>query len=137
VPALIRLGWREWLLARAELIGTDPVRTLIGAIARHHRVPLDDPALAPLALDECEPPLWAEAWRRALRRMLRRQARLPLARLVWKPGHLAWTDERLVVRFPLAAIDLRLRRRALDVDPGWVDWLGLSVRYLFSDEAAR
>ncbi|HEY1606389.1 MAG TPA: hypothetical protein VGF77_12420 [Allosphingosinicella sp.] len=135
LPALIRLGWREWLLDRPDLIGTDPGRTLISALAAHHRVAFDDPALAPLALAEPPPaPVWAEAWRRALGRAFRRSGRINLARLIAKPGRISWAEERLVVRFPLAAIDLRLRRRALDVDPGWVDWLGFSIRYLYSDE---
>jgi hypothetical protein len=138
VPALIRLGWREWLLARPELIGTDPGRTLVAMLAAHHRVAWEDPTLAPLAFAEPPPaPAWADAWRRALARHLRREARLGLQALVWRPGRIVWHEERLVVRFPPAAADLRLRRRALDADPGWVDWLGLSVRFLFSDEPSR
>jgi len=35
--------------------------------------------------------------------------------------------------FPPAAADIRLRRHALDVDPGWTDWLGLAVRYLYAE----
>lgn len=138
LPSLIRLGWREWLLGRPELIGTDPGRTLIAALAAHHRVAPDDPALDPLSIETPPPPPdWAGAWRRALRHALRRNARLRLSRLIWKPGRIAWADDRLFVRFPPAAADLRLRRRALDVDPGWVDWLGFSVRYLYSDEPVR
>ncbi|HEX5182275.1 MAG TPA: hypothetical protein VFW19_03880 [Allosphingosinicella sp.] len=135
VPALIRLGWREWLLDRPGLIGTDPGRTLIAGLAAHHRVAFDDPALAPLEFAEPPPvPDWAEAWRRALARAFRRSGRINLACLIRKPGRLSWAEERLIVRFPMTAIDLRLRRRALDVDPGWVDWLGFSVRYVYSAE---
>jgi hypothetical protein len=39
------------------------------------------------------------------------------------------------VRFRLDQADIALRRRALDVDPGWVDWLGLEVTYAYRDEA--
>ena len=45
VPSLIRLGFREWLAERPELLGEDPGRRLILAIALHHRVPRTDPAL--------------------------------------------------------------------------------------------
>ncbi|MBV9931286.1 MAG: hypothetical protein JO013_10115 [Alphaproteobacteria bacterium] len=138
LPALIRLGWRDWLLARPALIGTDPGRTLLAAIAAHHRVAWSDPALAPLGFDNPPPmPAWAEAWRRALSRHLRRTSRLSLHALVWRSGRIACDEERLVVGFPITAIDLRLRRRALDADPGWVDWLGLSVRYRFGGESDR
>ena len=73
------------------------------------------------------------SWRIGLDRWLERRARIKLARLVWRPGWLRVTDERLIVRFPPAAADIRLRRRALDVDPGWTDWLGLAVRYLYAE----
>jgi hypothetical protein len=125
LPALVRMG----------LLAGDPGRNLLWAIAAHHRVAPDDPALAPLEPGEpwTDPPLWARLWRTGLDRWLRRRARISLASLVWKPGWLWTIDDRLMVRFPLSAIDLRLRRRALDVDPGWTDWIGLSVRYAFAD----
>ncbi len=154
IPSLIRLGWREWLADRPELLATDPGRLLLRTIAAHHRVPPDDPALAPLASAEAEagcidirpptplfppgragfePPAWALLWRTGLDRWLRRRARVGLAHLVWRRGWLRCADDRLVVRFPAAAADIRLRRHALDVDPGWTDWLGLSVRYVFAE----
>jgi hypothetical protein len=129
------MGLREWLADRPELLAGDPGRNLLRAIAAHHRVAPDDPALGPLEPGEpwADPPEWARHWRTGLDRWLRRRARISLAGLVWKPGWLRTIDDRLVVRFPLSAIDLRLRRRALDVDPGWTDWIGLSVRYAFAD----
>jgi hypothetical protein len=135
IPALIHLGFREWLEARPELLCEDPGRILIGTIAARHRLLPDDPALAPLAIPEgeFEPPQWAVMWCAGLDRWLRRGARVPLARLVWRAGWLRQTDDRLVVRFPPQAADIRLRRHALDVDPGWTQWLGLSVRYLYSE----
>lgn len=135
IPSLIRLGWREWLADRPDLLATDPGRLLLRTIAAHHRVPPDDPALAPLAFDQAgfAPPGWARLWRTALDRWLRRRAGVGLSHLVWRPGWLRFADDRLTVRFPLAAADIRLRRRALDVDPGWTDWLGLSVRYAFAE----
>ena len=40
-------------------------------------------------------------------------------------------DLKLVVHYPAADADIALRRRALDRDPGWTDWIGLSIRYNF------
>jgi hypothetical protein len=135
IPALIHMGLREWLEARPTLLCGDPGRALIRTIAAHHLVLPDDPALAPLALPagEFEPPLWALPWRAGLDRWLRRRAHVPLDRLVWRAGWLRLVDDRLAVRFPPQAADIRLRRHALDVDPGWTGWLGLSVRYLYAE----
>jgi hypothetical protein len=135
LPALIRLGFREWLADHPERLADNAGRVLLRTIAMHHRVETEDPVLAPLAIgeDRLVPPEWARLWRTGLDRWLARRAGLKLARLVWKPGWLRMTEERLIVRFPPDAADLRLRRQALDVDPGWTDWLGLSVRYAFAE----
>ena len=135
VPSLVHMGLREWLAERPELLALDPGRVLLRTIAAHHRVDADDPALRPLVADDgdFELPEWAQLWRVGLDRWLHRRTRVKLSRLVWRPGWLRSGDERLTVRFPPAAADIRLRRRALDVDPGWVDWLGLSVRYAYAE----
>ena len=133
LPSLVRLGFGEWLAARTELLGDDPARSLILAVATHHRVALDDPALvpfAPFAIDETVP-AWTEAWRIGLDRWLRRTARRRTHDLAARPGKVLLGEHRVDIHFPLDAADLRLRRLALDRDPGWVAWLGLAVRYHF------
>ena len=136
IPALSDLGLRTWLQDRPELLGDHPGAQLITAIARHHGCAADDPALSGLPrLDPQQPaPPWTGLWRRALDRWLRRTARRRLHDLARRPGKLLWSDDRLQITFPLAAADIRLRRLALDRDPGWTDWLGLSVRFAYSDE---
>jgi hypothetical protein len=32
---------------------------------------------------------------------------------------------------PLDSVDLDIRRAGLDLDPGWVPWLGVVVRYRY------
>jgi len=68
-------------------------------------------------------------WTRAVHRWLRRQARLGLGALVRRPARLALTPTHLDLRFDLAAIDLRVRRIGLDVDPGWLPWYGRVVGF--------
>jgi hypothetical protein len=104
--------------------------------------PLDAPALAHgLALAESlrsllsSPPPRApmssplDAWLIAVRRWSRRQARLGLATLVCRPGLVRVSPTHLDVSFDLSQTDLRIRRLALDVDPGWVPWLGRVVQF--------
>jgi hypothetical protein len=62
---------------------------------------------------------------------LRQTVRRRVHDLVNRPGELGWDEFRIDIRFPVADADLALRRRALDRDPGWTDWLGLSIRYHF------
>ena len=139
VPALADLGLRRWLRDRPELLGDHPGAQLITAIARHHGCAADDPALSGLPrLDPDQPlPEWTGLWRHALDRWLRRTARRRLHDLTRRSGKLQWSDDRLQITFPLAAADIRLRCLALDRDPGWTDWLGLSVRFTYSDEVQR
>lgn len=54
-----------------------------------------------------------------------------LAALLLRPGELyvsAWDAE---LAWPLAAIDLALRRAGWDQDPGWLPWLGRTIRFRF------
>ena len=134
LPALIDVRFREWLVHHPELLGEHPGRQLIRAIGKRHQVPVDDPALTILGEPD-EAPLadWAKLWARALNGWLRRNLRLRLHDLVSLPGRLHSADSRLEISLPIAAIDMRLRRRALDRDPGWTDWLGLSVYYRYTE----
>lgn len=136
VPSLIHLGFPQWLADGGVVLEDDPGRALLRYCGLRHRVDPRDPALASLPPldDEAEPAPWLEAWRRGLDGWLRRRARTSLHDLIWRRGWLCQGEERLLVRYPLASADIRLRRHALDVDPGWVAWLGVSVRYRFSDE---
>ena len=77
------------------------------------------------------------AWRVGLDRWLRRTAGRRLTDVVRRPGWLIDTGEHLSIRFRIDDADIRLRRRALDIDPGWVPWLGRVVRYHYRDEPQR
>ena len=74
-----------------------------------------------------------DVWLTACRRWLRRRARIGLASLVVRPARLALTATHADVFFPLSGSDLRVRRAALDVDPGWVPWLGRVVGFHYED----
>ncbi|MDB5706051.1 MAG: hypothetical protein JWN66_3167 [Sphingomonas bacterium] len=132
IPALIRLGFREWLAERPAIAAADGGRQLLRVLGRHYRLAPDDPALAPLG-EPGEDLGFETAWRVGLDRYYRHRARIRLADVILRPGRISVTEDRVTLRFPPEAADIRLRRRALDVDPGWTDWLGLVVRYRYAE----
>jgi hypothetical protein len=73
--------------------------------------------------------LATSAWLVASRRWLRRFARIGPADLIARPATIASTPTHLDVSFDLARADLRARRAGLDLDPGWVPWLGRVVAF--------
>jgi hypothetical protein len=138
VNVLRELDWPAWLAARQEHLACNPTAQLLRYIATRHRVDPRDPVFAVLAerLRDQEPidPELLNLWRTAIDRWLRRNARMNLAMLVKRQGWLNWRDDRLAVRFTLQSIDMRLRRVALDRDPGWTPWARISIRYHFNDQ---
>jgi hypothetical protein len=133
VPSLAVLGFPEWLEQRPALLGENPGGQLLHEIARYHRIAPDDPVLAIISeFPSRHPPSeWPRMWRHGLDRWLRRTVRRRLHDLVNRPGELDCGESSLTVHYPAAAADLALRRKALDRDPGWTEWLGLAVRYNF------
>jgi hypothetical protein len=87
------------------------------------------------------PPAWdaaalddvVEAWVTALRRVCRRHARIGLWDVVRRPGRMSFTRTHVDVTFALRGADVRIRAAGLDVDPGWVPWLGRVIAYHYTD----
>jgi len=72
------------------------------------------------------------AWWRRMRLATLRDARLPLRRLIQRPGEIWSSPHRLDVAFPLRAADLRVRRAGFDIDPGYVPWLDTVIRFHYA-----
>ncbi|HNF65495.1 MAG TPA: hypothetical protein PK144_06920 [Plasticicumulans sp.] len=72
-----------------------------------------DPALVALAAALCGPQLWSPA-------------------LIAGPGRLRADSTHLDFERPLAGVQLAVRRAGLDLDPGWLPWLGrvVAIRYV-------
>jgi hypothetical protein len=64
-------------------------------------------------------------WALAVRRWCWRTAHLTLAEVVCRRGMVWLTRNDLDITFLLTLVDIRIRRFGLDIDPGWVPWLGL------------
>ena len=139
VRPLVLMGLPEWLERHPDLAADGFGRMLLHDIARKMHVPGGDPAFAVLARDPATDGFadaigQLTAWRVGLDRWLRRRARIRLAEVVRRRGWITASGDALSVRFRVDAADLRLRRHALDIDPGWVSFLGLVVRYHYRDE---
>lgn len=109
--------------------------------------PRDAAALAfgALPLQRDPPPAWeppatqTEVLDRCRERLLDHLAgRLPqwpasqrLARLLWRDARITVEPGWIDVRFALSDVSTELRRAALDLDPGFLPWLGVVLRFLY------
>jgi hypothetical protein len=99
----------------------------------------DDPTMEALAggMDEAPEDEPLAAALRALvvdvRRSCRRRARMGLWDVVSRRGFIEATRTHVDVLFDARDADIRVRRAALDVDPGWVPWFGRVVRFHYVD----
>ena len=133
VPALTRLGIADWLMRYPQPL----LPALLADLAARVGSPLDAAlaeAFPPDGDAVCAPAALA-AWRCLLRRYCRVYAHIGLHDLVVRPGRIVVTPLHLDVFFEPGAVDLRIRRAGLDLDPGWVPWLGRVLRFHYVDGA--
>lgn len=64
------------------------------------------------------------AWSLAVRRWCWRNAGIAAREVVTRGGRVWLTRAELDVTLPHDAVDIRIRRSGLDLDPGWLPWLG-------------
>jgi len=75
------------------------------------------------------PAFQADDWWRRARFACVRQARLPLRRLLHRPGRVWLSPHRIDLMLPLASADIRIRRAGCDIDPGYVPWLDCVIHF--------
>ena len=139
VPALTRLGVADWLVRYpqpllpalfADLAAR--VGSPLGAALAEAFPPEVDAVCAPI-LREVATSAALTAWRCLLRRYCRVYAHIGLHDLIVRPGRIVVTPLHLDVFFEPGMVDLRIRRAGLDLDPGWVPWLGRVLRFHYLD----
>ena len=121
-----------WALAR---MGGDPSDGVLPVVLDRDALARAEAALRPVGFHRAAP--WPSGggpvatadeattlWLALARRWLRRRAGIGLASLVRRPGWRCLSATHADVVLDLNAIDLRVRRAGLDIDPGWVPWLG-------------
>lgn len=130
VPLLNRLGLADSLSGKAAT-GDLPQR-IFATLLRRLPIADEDPLWllcgGALAVDR-EVAGEAAHWLRRCRSHLRRQVGIGLHSLVCRPASVAITATHVDVWQAIDAVDLRIRRAGLDVDPGWVAWLGRVLRF--------
>jgi hypothetical protein len=133
VPLLVRAGLPPFL---AELPDDDrrcfPWQ-LLQLASKHARIEPEDPLVA--ALEAIPPgirPLGR--WLIATNRHSLRLAAQNLRQLIRRPARMELAPTHIDLFFRSADADLALRRAGLDFDPGWVPWLGRTIRYHFNRE---
>jgi hypothetical protein len=82
------------------------------------------------------PQPWAAvAWQTALARWLRQFTPLHLREVVCRTAMITSTPTHIDLTLPLRTTDARIRAAGLDLDPGWVPWLGRIIRFHYREEA--
>ncbi|MDZ4797560.1 MAG: hypothetical protein SGI92_05315 [Bryobacteraceae bacterium] len=143
LPVLMRTHFPEWLAEQPDLIAAEITAALLLDVARRTGTPARDPAV--LALNTLlsngvtghvpdPPPGLLRDWVRTLRRWSRLQAGLGLYNLVRRPGRITATRTHIDVLFRLEHADIRVRKAGLDIDPGWLPWLGKVIRFHYLSE---
>lgn len=143
---LEQLRLADWLDENPALIGLDFPYQLLRHIGEAAGMAEDDPALTvmPHALDPAAPATVAEVdalsaglarWAEACETWCRQQADgLTMASVVRRGGRLSATRTHLDIYFPLAGVDIRVRRAGFDINPGWLPWFGRVVTFWYLAE---
>jgi hypothetical protein len=137
VPLLTRLGIEELLAERTDLAELDWSDGLLLRLAYRLGVPTDDAALTWLRADGLPVAPANRAvtatWMRATRARARRDTGRTLAAIVRRTGVIAATHTHIDVFLRHTEVDVAVRRAGLDIDPGWVPWLGKVIQFHYGD----
>jgi hypothetical protein len=121
------------LAAHPELIERDWAILLLRRIGSRLGVSPGDPVLEALPMGAGSPDSAdrrrAAEWIRSVRRWHRVKLQRPLMTLAQRTGRVAATPTHLDVLFGLDQVDIVIRKAGLDIDPGWVPWLGRVVQF--------
>lgn len=132
----LTVAWLRSLAARLTLPAGDALGIWLEAWGELPDFP--DMAAPPGVLRECLSPARTSRVQRqplpisltlAMQRLCWRRARLGWRPLVLRPARMSWTHTHVDVFFAHRQAEVRVRRAGLDLDPGWLPWLGRVVRF--------
>jgi hypothetical protein len=135
----IRAGLARAPLYEAARVGDESARVLADAtdfVLALGRPSLPEPGAArvePLGRESDFTTL-REAWVTAVERWLGRYTELDSTALVARAARVVVTSTHVDLFFTHRDADVRIRRPALDLDPGWVHWLGRVIAFHYVEE---
>lgn len=142
IPLLNQLGFSH----RCDRLSLDFPAHLLSQVAIKFGIPDDDSIRQALSeqssnsffgqvdpLAEITPEI--TAWIAAMRFWCRRYVGISLAKIIDRPGAFTLTRTHLDIYFHHDQADIRIRRSGLDLDPGWVPWLGRVVLFHYENGA--
>jgi hypothetical protein len=137
-PALLDADWPRWLLRGLAdglaVAPSDPLRDAL-ELQTLALVPVGESAGASAGAPFADRAVLAAVsrhWRRRLRRWCQQPGRLSLRELVRRPGAVVASRTHLELWFQPRQVEIRVRRYGLDLDPGWVFWLGRVIRFHYA-----
>jgi hypothetical protein len=158
VPVMERLGIREFLEINPQLAQTAFPKRFLLYIGQRISLASPDPLIPVLMNEPAEikkdpdfqlTPKLADflsrtgklslyntpqhIWLKAVRRWCRLEARMGLINLIRRKSLVLASQTHIDICFGLDQADIRLRRQALDVNPGWVPWLGYIIRFHYGE----
>ncbi len=131
LPLLVRAGLTRYLAAVSPEIREHLPWQILQTFLRHARTPADDPLCVALAALP-PPPVPLRFWLLAANRLALRHTGLSLRRLIARPALVVLSPTHIDMLFRPSDAEIRIRCAALDIDPGWIPWLGRVIGFHFT-----
>ena len=101
--------------------------------------PPTDPLVVPASLPQLHrlrpsPEVTERLWAVAVRRWCHKHAHMRIDEVVARQGRIYATPTDIDVTMPMSAVDIRIRRCGLDLDPGYVPWFGRVIHFHYHTE---
>jgi len=127
----IRWVMHQLAIVLVPVAGDDAAALAFAGLPPHADPPSGVPASAPETAAIAEAALrWGTA---TAQRLCRPDADPPevVSQVACRRGEIVAERGWIEMHFDLADVDVDIRRAGLDLDPGWVPWLGVVVRFLY------
>ncbi len=140
IPILERLGISTLLQSQPSLLDAEFAAHLLTHIALRLGADAEDPILQIFQRKIQQPGSIQDLIRSfhiAIRRYCRRTVGMGLVRLICREGWIQTSPTHCDIFFEHGQADILIRKAGLDIDPGWVPWLGWVISYHYGSTTER